>query len=106
MFYRDGINEQHSRQCNIHLKLYQSILSLVPNFKKTIKEFGDNFGSIMDLISLVRQVSGAIFLLRAMIDREGILKYAAARHIQVEGRYTGIFYISSICHSRATNLKG
>jgi len=36
-----------------YLKLYRGVLSQVPNFKKMIEEFGDNFESIMDLIGVV-----------------------------------------------------
>ena len=36
-----------------YVSLYRAVLSQVPNFKKTLEEFGDDFESIMDLILLV-----------------------------------------------------
>lgn len=36
-----------------YIQLYCSVLAQVPNFKNTIEDFGDDFESIMSLISLV-----------------------------------------------------
>ena len=46
---REHIEEQK----DANLKLYRGVLSQVPNFKKSIEEFGDDFESIMDLIGVV-----------------------------------------------------
>jgi hypothetical protein len=47
-------NREHvGEQKDTYLKLYHGVLSQVPNFKKTIEEFGDDFESIMDLIGMV-----------------------------------------------------
>ena len=40
-------------QKEANLKLYRGVLTQVPNFKKSIEEFGDDFESIMDLIGMV-----------------------------------------------------
>ena len=45
--------ENNEKQNEAYLKLYHGVLSQVPNFKKTLEEFGDDFESIMDLIGLV-----------------------------------------------------
>ena len=47
---RNHIDEEK----DTHLKLYHGILSQVPNIKNTIDNFGDDFESIMVLISMVR----------------------------------------------------
>jgi hypothetical protein len=49
-----NIREHVDEQKDVYLKLYHGVLSQVPNFKKTIEEFGDDFESIMDIIGLVR----------------------------------------------------
>ena len=46
---RDHIEKQK----DANLKLYRGVLSQVPNFKKTIEEFGNDFESTMDLIGVV-----------------------------------------------------
>ena len=61
MFYRDGIDEQDDGD-DTHLKLYRGILSLVPYFMAMIKEFGNDFGSITELIDLVRRIPITFFL--------------------------------------------
>lgn len=71
MFYRDGIDIQHDGH-DACLKLYRGVLALVPNFRKTLEEFGDDFQSIMDLITVVRRIAITLFLLRAPIDGQGI----------------------------------
>ena len=48
-------NREHvDERKDVYLKLYHSVILQVPNFKKAIEEFEDDFESIMDLISLVR----------------------------------------------------
>jgi hypothetical protein len=48
-------NREHADERKVaYLKLYHGIILQVPNFKKTIEEFEDDFESIMDLINLVR----------------------------------------------------
>ena len=48
-------NREHvDERKDAYLKLYHGIILQVPNFKKAIEEFEDDFESIMDLISLVR----------------------------------------------------
>ena len=42
------------KQRDANIRLYRGVLSQVPNFKKTIEEFGDDFESIMELIGVVR----------------------------------------------------
>jgi hypothetical protein len=39
-----------------YIKLYRSILSQVPNFKKTLESFGEDYESVMDLIKMVSNV--------------------------------------------------
>ena len=47
-------NREHAdEQKDAYLTLYCGVLSQVPNFKKMIEEFGDDFESIMDLIGMV-----------------------------------------------------
>lgn len=48
--------EHIEKQKDAYLKLYRGVLSQVPNFKKTIEEFGDDFESIMDLIGVVSSI--------------------------------------------------
>ena len=50
---RDNVDDEDK---DAYIKLYRSVLSLVPNFKKTIEEFGEDYGSVMDLINLVRYI--------------------------------------------------
>jgi hypothetical protein len=52
--YNNRDREHVDEQKDAYLKLYHGVISQVPNFKKTIEEFGDDFESIMDLIGLVR----------------------------------------------------
>ncbi|KAH9984331.1 hypothetical protein BJV77DRAFT_966229 [Russula vinacea] len=40
-----------------YIHLYHAVLAQVPNFKKTIDKFGDNFESIMSLINLMEKES-------------------------------------------------
>jgi hypothetical protein len=40
-----------------YIKLYRSVLAQVPNFKKTLEEFEDDYESITELIALVRHLS-------------------------------------------------
>lgn len=91
MFYRDNDDEQPDELRDTHLKLYRGVLSLVPNFKKTIEGFGDNYESIMELIDLVRRIPIPPFLLRAAIDGERIQERTTTRHVQDEGRHTRVF---------------
>lgn len=55
-FYRNSIKDEK----DTYLAIYQSILSLVPNFKKTIEDFGDDFEVVMELITLVSYVFDVI----------------------------------------------
>ena len=48
--------EHIEKQKDAYLKLFCGVLSQVPNFKKMIEEFGDNFESIMDLIGVVSSI--------------------------------------------------
>jgi hypothetical protein len=50
--YRDTSDKLH----DTYIKLYRSTLALVPNFKKSLEDFGDDFESIMDLINLVSYI--------------------------------------------------
>ena len=38
---------------NTYIKFYCSVLAQVPNFKKTLEDFGDDYELIMELITLV-----------------------------------------------------
>ena len=105
MFYRDGIEEQDDED-DTHLKLYRGILSLVPYFTATIKEFGNDFGSITELIDLVRRIPIPFFLLRTQIDGEGIPGLATTRHTQDEAKHTRVFCLQFTSHSGVTNPKG
>jgi hypothetical protein len=56
-YMRDNLfinkRENDEKQKEAYLKLYRGVLAQVPNFKKTLEEFGDDFESIMDLIGVV-----------------------------------------------------
>jgi hypothetical protein len=36
-----------------YIWLYRTVLALIPNFKKTLEEFDDDFEPVMDLVVLV-----------------------------------------------------
>ena len=97
--YRDGTNEDHDTL----IKLYRSVLALVPNFKKTIEGFGDDFESITELINLVRWALASVFLLTRRIDGSGIPECTTTRYIQDEGRHSGFFYPPLARPSRLTD---
>lgn len=72
MLYRDGTEGERDGQHETYLKLYRGIAALVPNFKKTIKDLGSDYQSIMNLIDLVRWIPITLFLLRVSIVGQGV----------------------------------
>src|SRR5262245_17235283 len=76
-----------------HLQLYRSVLALVPNFKKSLEEFGDDFESIMELISLVSRVFMSSAFRRLALDGTRVTKCPPARYEQDEGVYSRLLHI-------------
>jgi hypothetical protein len=83
-------SEDIERQKEMILQLYRGILSQVPNFKKTIEEFGSDFESIMDLIGVVSSNYTMLWFSFFPLDGQGVPKRTPARYEQTEGRPTRI----------------
>jgi hypothetical protein len=50
-----GINLHYHPQMAQNVLALSKYMALVPNFKESLKDFGDDFESIMDLINLISQ---------------------------------------------------
>jgi hypothetical protein len=72
--------EEKENQKDAYIKLYRGVLAQVPNFKKTLEEFGDDFESIMDLIGVVSLIFFKLFILTISFRWIGNLKTRAARY--------------------------
>ena len=72
--------EHTEKQKDAYLKIYRGVLSQVPNFKKTIEEFGDDFESIMELIGVVSSFLIIFLFWLFPLDGKRVTERTPTRH--------------------------